>query len=78
MRADLAADAVLERRDDLAARGVIFGVGRENQHQVERQADRVAFDLDVPFLHDVEQPNLNLPRQVRQFIDGENSTVGAR
>ena len=78
MRADLAADAVLERRDDLAARGVVFRVGGEHQHQVERQADRVALNLHVAFLHDVEQADLNLAGQVGQFVDGEDAAIGAR
>ena len=42
VRADLAADAVLQRRDDLAARGVVLRVGGEDHAHVERQAHRVA------------------------------------
>ena len=78
VRADFAADAVLERRDDLAARGVVFRVGGEHQQQVERQADRIALNLHVAFLHDVEQPDLDLAGQVGQFVDGEDAAVGAR
>ena len=78
VRADLAADAILERRDDLAARGVIFRVGGEYQHQVERQAHRVALNLHVAFLHDVEQAHLDLAGQIGQFVDGEDAAVGAR
>ena len=78
VRADFAADAVLERRDDLAARGVIFRVGGEHQHQVERQAHRVAFNLHVAFLHDVEQAHLDFAGQVGQLVDGEDAAVGAR
>ena len=78
MRADFAADAVLERRDDLAARGVVLRVGGEHQHQVERQAHGVAFDLHVAFLHDVEQAHLDLAGQVGQFVDGEDAAIGAR
>jgi hypothetical protein len=33
--ADLAADAVFERGDDLAARGVVLGVGGEDDGDVE-------------------------------------------
>ena len=78
VRADFAADAVLERRDDLAARGVILRIGGEDQHQIERQPHRVAFDLHVAFLHDVEQAHLNLAGQVGQFVDGEDAAIGAR
>ena len=78
MRADLAADAVLQRRDDLAARGVVFRIRGEDQQHVERQAHRIALNLHVAFLHDVEQADLNLAGQVGQFVDGEDAAVGAR
>src|SRR6059036_417255 len=64
MRHDFRAKPVLERRDDLAARGVVLGVRGEHERHVEVQADRVAFDLDVALLHDVEQPHLDLPCEV--------------
>ena len=78
MRADLGADAVLERRDDLAARGVVLGVGREGHQHVERQADRVALDLDVAFLQDVEEADLDLAGEIGQLVDGEDAAVGPR
>ena len=78
MRADLRADAVLQRRDDLAARRVVLGVGAEHQQHVERQPDRVAFDLHVPFLEDVEQAHLDLAGEVRQLVDREDPAVGPR
>ena len=78
MRADLAADAVFERRDDLAARRVVFRVGGEDEQQVERQADRVALNLHVAFLHDVEESDLDLAGEIGQFVDGENAAIGAR
>ena len=78
VRANFAADAVLERRDDFAARRVIFRVGGEHQHQVERQPHRIALNLHVAFLHDVEQAHLDLAGQVGQFVDGEDAAVGAR
>src|SRR5262249_46609404 len=77
MRLNLGADAVFERRDDLASRRVIFGIGREDQQHVQRQSYRVALNLHVPFLHYVEQSDLNLPGQVRQFVDGDDSAIGA-
>ena len=45
---------------------------------VERQAHRVALNLHVAFLHDVEQADLNLSGEIGQFIDGEDAAVGAR
>ena len=75
MGPDLAADAVFERRDDLAAGGVILRVGGEHQHQVERQPDRVALNLHIAFLHDVEQADLNLPGQVGQLVNREDAAI---
>src|SRR6185437_8479758 len=53
--ANLAADAVFERSDDLATSGVILGVGTEDDSNVERQTDWVALNLHIAFLHDVEE-----------------------
>src|SRR5262245_35558145 len=77
MSLNLRADPVLERRDNFAARRVIFGVGREDQQHVKWQPDRITLNLHVSFLHDVEQSDLNLSGQVRQFVDGDNAAVGA-
>jgi hypothetical protein len=38
VRHDLGADAIFQRRDDLAAGGVVFRVRREHEHHVQ-QAD---------------------------------------
>ena len=76
--ADLRADAVLERRDDLAARRVVLRVGAEDQHDVERQPHRVALDLDVAFLKDVEEADLHLAGEVGQLVDREDAAVRAR
>src|SRR6266852_2455388 len=77
MRADFRSDAVFERRDDLAARRVVLGVGAEDDGDVERQPNRVALNLDVAFLHDVEQADLNLSREVGEFVDSKDAAVGA-
>src|SRR6185437_12612740 len=74
---DLGADAVLERRDDPAARRVVLGVRREDDRDVELEPDRVALQLDIPFLHHVEHPDLDLAGQVRELVDREDSAVGA-
>jgi hypothetical protein len=64
--------------NDLAARGVVLGIGREAEHHVEQQPDRIALQLHVPFLHDVEEADLDLGREVGQLVDGEDAAVGAR
>ena len=76
MRFDFRANTVFQRRNDLSARGIVFGIGREHQHDVERQTNWIPFNLHVAFLHDVEQADLNLACKIRQLIDGENSTIG--
>ena len=78
VRADLGADAVLERRDDLAARGVVLGIGREDHQHVEGKPHRVAFDLDVALLEDVEEAHLDLARQVGKLVDREHAPIRPR
>ncbi len=78
MGADLHVEAVLERRDDPAAAGVVLRVGAGDDDDVERQANLVAFDLDVFFFHQIEQPDLHFFRQVGQLVDGEDAAIGAR
>jgi hypothetical protein len=45
---------------------------------VERQPDRIALDLDVAFLQDVEQADLDLAGEIGQLVDREDAAVGAR
>ena len=78
MGADLTADAVLERRDYLPAGRVILGVAVKTSITSKGKTHRIPFNLDVPFLHDVEQADLNFAHQIRQFVDREYATVSAR
>ena len=78
MGTNFRADAVFQRGNDFSARGVVLGIGGKNQQDIERQAQRVAFNLNVAFLHDVEEADLNFSREVGQFVDGKNSAIGAR
>ena len=75
---DLRAEAILERRDDPAARRVVLGVGRGDHVEVERQADDEAADLDVALLEDVEQADLDPLGEVGQLVDRHDPAVGAR
>ena len=75
---DLRAEAVLERRDDPAARGVVLRVRRGHDVQVERQADGEAADLDVALLEHVEQADLDALGEVGQLVDRHDAPVGAR
>src|SRR5262249_45240106 len=78
VRLDDAADAVLERRDDAAAVGVVLRIGAEDQAQVQVQPDGVAADLDVALLQDVEQADLDLGAEVGQLVHAEDAAVGPR
>jgi len=51
--------------DDFAARRIVLRIGGEDQHHIQRQTDRIPFNLDVAFLHDIEESHLDLSRQVR-------------
>src|SRR5262249_1615083 len=66
------------RSDDFAARGVVLGIGTEHQRDIEGQAHRITLNLDIAFLHDVEQAHLNFSGKVRQFVHGEDASVCAR
>ena len=78
VRADLRAEAVLQRRDDAPAVRVVLRVGGGEQHEVERELDLVAADLDVAFLEHVEQTDLDALREVGQLVDREDAAVRAR
>ena len=77
VRADLGAEAVLQRRDQPAAVRVVLGVGRGDEQDVEREADLVAADLDVALLEHVQQADLDALGEVGQLVDGEDAAVGA-
>ncbi len=78
MRADLRTEAVLERRDDPPATGVVLGVRAGHDEEVERQAQREAAHLDVALLEDVEEADLDALGQVGQLVHGEDAAVAAR
>ena len=78
VRADLGAEAVLQRRDDAAAVRVVLGVRRRDEHDVEREPDLVAPDLDVALLEHVQQADLDALGEVGQLVDREDAAVRAR
>ena len=78
VRADLRAEAVLQRRDDPATVGVVLGVRRRHQHEVEREADPVPADLDVALLEHVQEPDLDALGEVGQLVDREDPAVDPR
>src|SRR5262249_17777584 len=77
VRADFGADSVFQRRDDFAARRVVLRVGGKDEQDVERKAQWVALNLNVAFLHDVEQADLDFSGEIREFVDGEDTAIGA-
>ena len=78
MRHDLGADAIFERRYDLAARRVVFRVCRKDQHHIQRQTHRITFNLHVAFLHDVEKTDLNFAGEIGKFINRKDAAIRAR
>src|SRR5262249_44856002 len=59
VRADLRPEAVLERRDDAPAVGVVLGIRAGDDIHIDRQPHLVAADLHIALLHDVEEPDLD-------------------
>jgi len=51
-----------------SARGVILGIGSENEEHVEREAQWIALNLNVAFLHDVEEADLDFSGKVGELI----------
>ena len=77
MRTNLGADAVFQWSDDFSARGIVLGVGGEDQEDVERKTQGIALNLNVAFLHDVEESDLNFAGQIGEFINGKDAAIGA-
>ena len=78
MRQNLALYPVLERGDDRSSVGVVLGVGCEHELNVQGQPHLETPNLNVPFLKNVEERDLNARLQIRQFIDRKNAAVTAR
>jgi len=78
VRANFGANAVFERGDNFSTGGVILRVRGKDDEHVERQPQRIALNLNVAFLHDVEEADLNFSGQVRKFVNGKDAAVGAR
>src|SRR6202034_4803691 len=76
-RANLRADAVLERRDNFSASRVVLRIRAEDNSHIERQSDGIPLNLHIAFLHDVKQSHLNFSSEVRKFVDGEDAAIGA-
>jgi hypothetical protein len=53
-------------------------VGREDEQQVERQANREAANLQITFFEEVEQADLDAGGEIRQLVDGEDAAMRAR
>ena len=78
MRADLRTEAVLQRRDDAAAVGVVLGVRRREEHNVEREPHLEPSNLDIALFEHVEQTHLDSLRQIGELVDRENTSVRSR
>src|SRR5580704_13057428 len=78
VRANLRADAVFEGRDDFSTCRVIFGICAEDDSDIEREANGIALNLHVAFLHDVKQADLNFSGEVWKLVNGEDAPIRAR
>src|SRR5215467_13629775 len=78
MSVNLGPDSVLQRSNNLASSGIVLGISRKNKHHIQRQADRIALNLNVALLHDIEQPYLDLSRKIGQFVDREDPAIRTR
>ncbi len=78
VRADLGAEAVLERGDDPTAVGVVLRVRARHDERVQRQSQHVAADLDVALLHHVEHRDLDPLGEVGQLVDRDDPAVRPR
>jgi hypothetical protein len=65
-------------RGDASAVRVVLGIGRGDDQKIERQADQMSPDLDVPLLHDVEEPHLDALGEVGQLVQDEDAPVSPR
>src|SRR5205807_553923 len=77
MCADFSTDAVLQRRNNFSASGVVFRIRGEHEQDVKRQAERITLNLNITFLHDVEKADLNFAGEVGKFIDSKDAAVCA-
>ena len=77
MRTNLGADAVFQWGDDFSTRRIVLGVGGEDEEDVERKTQGIALNLNVAFLHDVEESDLNFAGQIGEFINGKDAAIGA-
>jgi len=75
VRDDRAADPVLELRDHLARAVVRARIRTEEDEDVEVEAHRVAADLDVALLEDVEEPDLHELVEVGELVHREDAAV---
>ena len=65
-------DAVFQLRDDLSAAVIGRRIGRKQNQHVDLETDRIAANLHVAFLKDIEQTDLYRLVEFGQFVDGEN------
>src|SRR6185437_10420776 len=72
---DLAFDTVLQRGDDRAAVGIVFGVGGKHEQHIQRHAQFETPDLDIAFFQDIEKRHLYPRLQIGDLVDDEDAAV---
>ena len=75
---DLGRDPVLEWGDDGSPIGVVLRVGREDHQDIEWDPDRESTNLQISFLQDIQQTDLDSRCQIGELVDGEDAPIGSR
>src|SRR5215467_3450018 len=78
VRFDFRTDAIFKGSHDLPPSCVIFRIRRKHEHHIEWKAHRIALNLNVSFLHDVEQSDLDFSGKIREFIYGKDPSIRTR
>ncbi len=74
---NLGVNSVFQRCNNIAAVRVVLGICREHDHKVERYPDVETTDLNIFFLHDIKEADLDSGLKVRKFVDSEDSSIRA-
>ena len=68
-------DSVFKRRYNRTTVGIIFWIGSEYKNNIQRKSQLKTTNLNIPFLKNIKEGNLNPCLQIRKFIDYKDATV---
>ena len=76
MGANLGPVAIFQRCNDASTVGIVFRIRTRHHTNVQWKADPKTANLDIPLLHNVEQPHLQFFREIGQLVDAEDPPIG--